>query len=59
MSYEKLKKEMIQAMEEYYQGGTPLTDIRAAIHAADLAAEQCAALELLEILKQRAGKTET
>lgn len=58
MSYENLKKEITQAVIECYQGGTPINDIRAAIHAADLMAEQYGAIELLEIAKSMANKTD-
>lgn len=58
MSYENLKKEITQAVQEHYHGGTPLNDIRAAIHAADLMAEQFGAIEMIEIIKSRANKTD-
>lgn len=56
MSYENLKKELTQAVQDHYQGGTPINDIRAAIHAADLMAEQFGAIELLEIARSMATK---
>ena len=58
MSYENLKKELVLAVQEHYQGGTPINDIRAALHAADLMAEQYGAIELLEIAKSMANKTD-
>jgi hypothetical protein len=51
VSYEKLKAALATAVQEHYQSGTPIIDIRAAIHAADLLAEQYAAIELMEIAK--------
>jgi len=56
MSYENLKKELATAVQEHYQGGTPINDIRAALHATDLMAEQYGAIELLEIAKSMANK---
>ena len=44
MSYENLKKELTAAVQDHYQGGTPINDIRAAIRAADLMAEQFGAI---------------
>lgn len=58
MSYENLKKEITQAVQDHYQGGTPINDIRAVLHAADLMAEQYGAIELLEIAKSMASKTD-
>lgn len=51
MSYEILKKMLGAAVFEHYQNGTPLVDIRAAIHAAGLEAEKLAVLELMEIIR--------
>lgn len=56
MSYENLKKELTTAVQDHYQGGTPINDIRAAIRAADLMAEQFGAIELVEIARSMANK---
>mgnify|MGYP001590493878 CR=1 FL=1 len=51
MKYEKLKNELARVVEAHYQDGTRINDIRAAIYAVDLMAEQFGAIELLEIAK--------
>lgn len=52
MSYGKLKAELADIVQQHYQSGTPLIDIRAALHAADLLAEQLGAFDLWEMAKQ-------
>ena len=54
MSYETLKKELIAIIDDHYQNGAPINDIRAAFHAAYLIAEQYGAIELMEIAKSMA-----
>ena len=58
MSYENLKKELITIVQEHYQGGTPINDIRAAIHVAYLLAEQFSVFEVMEIAKSMPNKPE-
>ena len=52
MSYENIKKELQDAVTSHYDGGASIIDIRAALRAADLYAEQMGALELVEIAKR-------
>lgn len=47
MNWQKLRKELEEIVQENYQGGAPIKDIRAALHAADLLAKQYEAIELL------------
>lgn len=47
MSYENLKKELTTVVQEHYQGGTLINDIRAAFHAVDLMAEKVLLLDVL------------
>ena len=58
MSYENLKRELTTAVQEHYQGGTPINDIRAALYAADLMAEQFGAIEILEVAKSMSSKSD-
>ena len=58
LSYENLKRELTTAVQEHYQGGTPINDIRAALHAADLMAEKIGAIEILEVAKSMSSKND-
>ena len=58
LSYENLKLELTTAVQEHYQGGTPINDIRAALHAADLMAEKIGAIEILEVAKSMSSKND-
>ena len=44
-------------MQEYYQDGTPINDIRAALYAVDLMAEQFGVIEIFnEVAKSMSAK---
>lgn len=58
MSYENLKTELLDLVEKNYRDGTPINDVRAAIRAVDLMAEQLGAIQLLEIAKSMADKND-
>ena len=56
MNYEELKAELARVVEAHYRGGTRINDIRAAIMATDLMAEQWGAIELFEIAKSMSAE---